>query len=300
MSKAIIIEDEKPAARRLLKLLSTYDITIEATLHSLSEAGDWLDSNPDPDLIFLDIQLSDGLSFELFKNRSISSAIIFTTAYDEYALKAFKVNSIDYLLKPIGLDRFMQAVNKAMTRRPVVSAPVTTSEATKNYLLVKSEHKVYKIHFDDIQYIQSMREYVAYYTPDGRILSLGSLKGLEKELPTDQFIRIHKSYIVPIRKIKTLEGNLLHIGKEKCPVTWELYPEIINELIVFWHVLVRRRAELRVFDITIITINHFITPAIINGIFEVRVQPEIAKLFQQIKFQQVGIDDIVEVDNIVI
>ena len=98
---ALIIEDEKPAARRLLKLLSIYDIEIKATLHSLSEAEDWLDNHKHPDLIFLDIQLSDGLSFELFKNRNIKSAIIFTTAYDEYALKAFKVNSIDYLLKPI-------------------------------------------------------------------------------------------------------------------------------------------------------------------------------------------------------
>ena len=88
----------------------------------------------------------------------------------------------------------------------------------KDYLLVKSEHKVHRIKLDDILFIQSMREYVAYHTPEGRILSLNALKKLEVELPADQFVRIHKSYIVAIDKIKTLEGNQIHIGKEKLPI----------------------------------------------------------------------------------
>lgn len=112
MITALIVEDEKPAARRLTKLLVDYNIEIQSTLHSLSDAQNWLDTNPDPDLVFLDIQLSDGLSFELFKNRTIKSAIIFTTAYDEYALKAFKLNSIDYLLKPIDKTELKSAIEK--------------------------------------------------------------------------------------------------------------------------------------------------------------------------------------------
>ncbi len=97
MIKVIIIEDEKPSARRLQRMLAEIDIEAKAMLHSVSEAVDWFQNNEHPDLILLDIQLSDGLSFEIFEQVEVKSAIIFTTAYDEYALKAFKLNSIDYL-----------------------------------------------------------------------------------------------------------------------------------------------------------------------------------------------------------
>ena len=100
----IIIEDEKPAARRLSRLLEKQGIQVTTMLHSVEESLNWFQNNPHPDLLFLDIQLSDGLSFEIFEEIPVKSAIIFTTAYDEYALKAFKFNSIDYLLKPIDED----------------------------------------------------------------------------------------------------------------------------------------------------------------------------------------------------
>ncbi|MCA1918673.1 MAG: response regulator, partial [Flavobacterium piscis] len=100
----LIIEDEKPAARLLQRKLEKLDIAVETMLHSVEESVHWFTNNQHPDLIFLDIQLSDGLSFEIFEKVNIQSAIIFTTAYDEYALKAFKLNSIDYLLKPIDED----------------------------------------------------------------------------------------------------------------------------------------------------------------------------------------------------
>ncbi|MGB5263772.1 MAG: response regulator, partial [Lutimonas sp.] len=98
--RIVIVEDEKPAARRLVRLIENLGFEVEMTLHSVSEAVDWFLNNKIPDLILLDIQLSDGLSFEIFDEVAIESPIIFTTAYDEYALKAFKLNSIDYLLKP--------------------------------------------------------------------------------------------------------------------------------------------------------------------------------------------------------
>ncbi|NNL09437.1 MAG: response regulator, partial [Croceitalea sp.] len=98
--KAIIIEDEKPAARRLGRLLNALNVDVSIMLHSVEESIAWFKTNEHPELIFLDIQLSDGLSFEIFEEVEVKSAIIFTTAYDEYALQAFKVNSIDYLLKP--------------------------------------------------------------------------------------------------------------------------------------------------------------------------------------------------------
>ena len=110
--KVIIIEDEKPAARRLQRMLKELDIESHAMLHSVEESVNWFTKNEHPDLIFLDIQLSDGLSFEIFEEVDVKSAIIFTTAYDEYALKAFKLNSVDYLLKPIDIDELKDAVNQ--------------------------------------------------------------------------------------------------------------------------------------------------------------------------------------------
>src|SRR6218665_2732764 len=114
----LIIEDEKPAARLLQRKLEKLEVKVETMLHSVEESIEWFENNEHPDLIFLDIQLSDGLSFEIFEKIDIKSAIIFTTAYDEYALKAFKLNSIDYLLKPIDEDDLEIAVTKFKTRLP--------------------------------------------------------------------------------------------------------------------------------------------------------------------------------------
>jgi len=112
----IIIEDEKPAARLLQRKVEKLGLSVNTMLHSVEESLDWFQNNPHPDLIFLDIQLSDGLSFEIFEKIDIKSAVIFTTAYDEYALRAFKLNSIDYLLKPIDEDDLEMAVNKFKER----------------------------------------------------------------------------------------------------------------------------------------------------------------------------------------
>src|SRR3954468_19831836 len=112
----LIIEDEKPAARLLQRKLEKLNIAVETMLHSVEESINWFANNEHPDLIFLDIQLSDGLSFEIFEKVEIKSAIIFTTAYDEYALKAFKLNSIDYLLKPIDEDELSTAIDKFKAR----------------------------------------------------------------------------------------------------------------------------------------------------------------------------------------
>ncbi len=110
--KIVIVEDEKPAARRLNRLLNKKGLEVEIMLHSVAEGIAWFSENEHPDLIFLDIQLSDGLSFEIFESVKVKSAIIFTTAYDEYALKAFKLNSVDYLLKPIDDEELDEAIEK--------------------------------------------------------------------------------------------------------------------------------------------------------------------------------------------
>lgn len=180
------------------------------------------------DLLFLDIQMPELTGIEFLKTLKNKPAVIFTTAYPDYALEGYSLDVIDYLLKPFGFDRFVQAVNKAVDLirlQNIDSHQINPKEhiskiqkSTKDYILVKSEHKVHRLKYEDIFFIQGMREYVAYHTPNGRILSLQSLKSLEKDLPSDLFIRTHKSYIVSIEKVNTLEGNLLIIGKEKLPI----------------------------------------------------------------------------------
>jgi len=189
------------------------------------------------DLIFLDIQMPEMIGTDFLKSLSHKPMVIFTTAYAEYALESYELNVVDYLLKPFPFERFLKAVNKASDlsklkgkegRNSTISSESSTNE--KNYILVKSEHKVHRISYNDIQYIQSMREYVAYYTPTGRILSLGSLKKLEIDLPRSQFLRIHKSYIISKEKVATLEGNLVHIGKEKIPIGASYREEVLKLL----------------------------------------------------------------------
>ena len=176
------------------------------------------------DLIFLDIQMPEMIGTDFLKSLSHKPMVVFTTAYAEYALEGYELNVVDYLLKPFPFERFLKAVNRASDlaklKAQQTSDPILSKKEANNkdYILVRSEHKLHRISHDDILYIQSMREYVAYYTSNGRILSLGSLKKLELDLPQDQFLRIHKSYIISQAKATILEGNMVHIGEEKIPI----------------------------------------------------------------------------------
>lgn len=217
--KCIVVDDEELARTLLENYISKLPLLeLVAKCKNPLEAMSVM-QDQDIDLMFLDIQMPELTGVEFLKTMTKKPLVIFSTAYSDYAVEGYSLDVVDYLLKPFGLDRFIQAVNKAQER--LAMKPITSSRSedrAKDYILVKSEHKIHKIKLTDILYIQSMREYVAYHTPEGRTLSLNSLKHLGEELPTDLFIRIHKSYIVPIDKIKTLEGNLLHIGKEKLPI----------------------------------------------------------------------------------
>ncbi len=170
------------------------------------------------DLLFLDIQMPGLTGIEFLRSLQQKPLVIFTTAYPDYALEGYSLDVTDYLLKPFSFERFVQAVNKASEMLQLKSGTKPAQADAKDFILVKAEHRIHRIKYDDINFIQSMREYVAYYTPGGRILSLNSLKSLEIELPADRFMRIHKSYIVAIDKVSTLEGNTVHIGKEKLPI----------------------------------------------------------------------------------
>jgi len=213
----IIIEDEKPSARRLQRMLTELDMEAQTMLHSVEESIAWFQNNAHPDLIFLDIQLSDGLSFEIFEAIDINSAVIFTTAYDEYALQAFKLNSIDYLLKPIDEDDLSKAVSKYKDLSPKQQA-VTLDFNDIKKLLVNPIERDYKkrfsvkvgqhlklIYIDEIECFYSENKGTYAFTNEGRNYLLDTtLEQLEEELEPHKFFRINRKFYVNINAIKDM------------------------------------------------------------------------------------------------
>ncbi len=213
----IIIEDEKPAARRLSRMLAELGIEVKQMLHSVEESINWFQNNSHPDLIFLDIQLSDGLSFEIFEEVTVKSAIIFTTAYDEYALKAFKLNSIDYLLKPIDEDELKVAVDKFKEHQPLQNnIQVNINDIRK--LLINPVDRKYKkrftikvgqhlkiINIEDIECFYSENKATYIHTNSNRnYLIDNSLEYWQEELDPEQFFRVNRTFIVHINAIKDI------------------------------------------------------------------------------------------------
>jgi len=247
----IIIEDEKPSARRLQRMLKSMDVEAETMLHSVEESLEWFQDNEHPDLIFLDIQLSDGLSFEIFETLDINSAVIFTTAYDEYALQAFKLNSIDYLLKPIDEDDLKTAVTKFKDRTPQKQS-VTLDFNDIKKLLVNPIEREYKkrfsvkvgqhlklINIEDIECIYSENKGTYAYTNEGRnyLLDL-TLDQLEEELEPDVFFRVSRKFYVNINAIKDiisytnsrLQIKLSHFDEQEIIVARERVKDFKNWL----------------------------------------------------------------------
>lgn len=215
--KAIIIEDEKPAARRLNRLLNELDVEVSMMLHSVEESIDWFLNNEHPELIFLDIQLSDGLSFEIFDQVTIKSAIIFTTAYDEYALQAFKLNSIDYLLKPIDDEELEKAVKQYREFKPEKEKISIDFEDIKKLLVNPVEREFKKrfttrvgqhlkiINADEVECFYSENKGTYAATTDGRNYLLDTtLENLEGELSPKLFFRVSRKFYVNINHIKDI------------------------------------------------------------------------------------------------
>lgn len=247
----IIIEDEKPSARRLQRMLKSLELEAETMLHSVEESIEWFQNNKHPDLIFLDIQLSDGLSFEIFEAIAIKSAVIFTTAYDEYALQAFKLNSIDYLLKPIDDDDLKIAVKKFKTRTPQKQS-VTLDFNDIKKLLVNPIEREYKkrfsvkvgqhlklINIEDIECIYSENKGTYVSTISGRNYLLDqTLDQLEDELEPHVFFRVSRKFYVNINAIKDmvsytnsrLEIKLNHFKTQQIIVARERVKDFKNWL----------------------------------------------------------------------
>ena len=180
-----------------------------------------LEDQKDIDLFFLDIQMPDLTGLEFSKLLLQNSRVIFTTAFDQYAIDGYKVNALDYLLKPFDYNEFLNASTKARnyfeSQHPV---SVSKPEKKQEFFFVKSEYKQIKINFSEILYIEGLKDYVKIYLKDNPkpILTLMSLKKLEEELPSENFMRIHRSYIIALDKIEAIERNHIVIGKEQIAI----------------------------------------------------------------------------------
>ena len=237
--KCLVIEDEKVAAERLCKLIGQIDDSIEIVgiLQSVKKSVEWFNSNLHPELVFMDVQLADGLSFEIFEQTIVTSSIIFTTAYDEYALRAFKVNSIDYLLKPIDATELKNAIEKFTTKHKQAGVQypqeifdnilhsLTNTYKSKFVVKVGEHIKIFMI--EDIQCFFSMEKATYLQNSQGRNYPINySLDQLEEMIDPSKFFRINRKYIIAFAAIRDI------ISYSNSRLQIKLLTDISDELII--------------------------------------------------------------------
>ena len=227
--RCIVIDDEQPA-RELIKAY----IEKVPHLEFITEFKNPLEAmsilrEQDINLIFLDIQMPGLSGLEFIKTLNHQPSIILTTAYSQYALEGYELDVLDYLLKPISFERFLKAVNKIQgSVSPKI--PVTTSPNDQEYLFVKSDGQKHRISFNEIQFIEGLKEYVRFHLISDTVITLESLKKLEETLPPGQFMRIHKSFIVNTKLVKSISGSHVIIGSQKIPVGQSYKEKVMKEL----------------------------------------------------------------------
>jgi len=224
MIKAIAIDDE-PLALKVTEHFcrQAESISLERTFTGTAEALKYLKKFP-VDLIFLDIQMPGKNGIDFYKQLENDIMVIFTTAYSEYAVEGFNVNAVDYLLKPFSAERFMTAVDKAIKLKKSGQRA-----AEHNHLLIRADYKLHRIAFEDIQLIEGLDDYIRIHLKDkSTITTRLSMKSILEKLPPELFIRVHRSYIVPLKKVKTIYNKTIQIDDFVIPIG-ETYKDEINK-----------------------------------------------------------------------
>jgi two-component system, LytTR family, response regulator LytT len=219
--KCLIVDDEPLALSLLEKYVTqTPFLQLEGKCTHAIQALDFINTNQ-VDLLFLDIQMPDLTGIELGRILKNGPKIIFTTAFEQYALEGFKVNALDYLLKPINYEEFLSAASKAKEWFNVKSTQPSHTEEDIEYIFVKSDYKLVKIILKDVLYFEGLKDYVKIYLEDQPkpVLSLITLKSLESQLPQSRFMRIHRSFIIHLDKIRTVEKGQIMINQTLIPLS---------------------------------------------------------------------------------
>ncbi|MFD2201063.1 LytR/AlgR family response regulator transcription factor [Shivajiella indica] len=228
--KTIIVEDE-PLAREGLKsyVREISELELVAVCENALVAN-FAISNENPDLMFLDIQMPKITGLDFLKSLSNPPLVIFTTAYPNYALQGFELDVVDYLVKPYSFDRFLKAVNKARELLKLKNQSTINNESQKNHFYLKVDNMLKRVEFEDIVYVEGMENYVAIHTKTGRLITLMTMKSIEEGLPREDFLRVHKTYIISRSKVQGIIGNEIDMGTVKIPLSRNRRSEIISDL----------------------------------------------------------------------
>lgn len=232
MISTIAIDDE-PLALQLVTgyIEKTPGLKLAGSFDNPIDASEFISDNQ-VDLIFIDIQMPDLTGIEFTRLIEKGPKVIFTTAYEKYALEGYKLDIVDYLLKPFSYEEFLTAVQKALKLIKLEHQAPEKVETNNEFLFLKSDYKIKRINFNDILYIEGLKDYVKVFTNNSPkpILSLTSLKLLESKLPDNRFMRVHRSFIVNLEKVDTIERSRIIFGKEYIPVS-DQYKEKFQEFL---------------------------------------------------------------------
>ncbi len=233
MTLTCAIIDDEPLAVKLLQsyVEKTPFLELRGSYSSAVEALYTLQTTP-VDLLFLDIQMPELGGLDLAKVLQGETRIVFTTAFDQYALDSYKVNAADYLLKPISYTDFLSAAQKVQAYYERIHATATPTAAQPDSFFVKSDYKLVRVRYTDILYIEGLKDYVKIYLKGERksVISLTSMRSLESFLPAEDFLRIHRSYIVNMAEVTLIERGLIVFGDKKLPIS-DSYKERVQEYV---------------------------------------------------------------------
>lgn len=215
----IIVDDEPLAREGMLLLLQDIGlVTVKGCFNGVKKAREYMEQNP-VDLVFLDIQMPGMTGLEFASSIPRETLVIFTTAYSQYALNSYEVEAIDYLVKPIIMERLEKAIQKAFTYHSLLKGQGSTMEnLEKDYMLIKSERRFHKIAYNDIRYIEGLKDYVVIYLEDSKIVTAMNLKTIHGHLNQQAFVRVSKSYVVNLKHIDSFDNHTVYIKSSEIPV----------------------------------------------------------------------------------
>jgi DNA-binding LytR/AlgR family response regulator len=226
--KCIIVEDEVLAQDVLKSHLARLgSLELAGTYRNALEAEAALSSR-EIDIMFLDIRLPGMTGLQFLSGLKDSPLVVLTTAYAEYALESYEFNVIDYLLKPISFERFSRAVGKILDNRLFSAAAKEGDPFSDDHIFIRSNSKFFRVNFSEILFIEGSRDYLKIHTPDYSLITHQTMNDLEKSLPSRQFIRVHKSYIVALRHIRSIYGNSIELGKTTIPIGVSYKDSVMN------------------------------------------------------------------------
>ncbi|NGP76518.1 response regulator transcription factor [Balneolaceae bacterium YR4-1] len=207
-----LVVDDEPSAQEVLKqyIADTPQLFLKGCCEDALAASEFL-ANNNVDLLFLDVNMPKLSGISFLKSQSEVPPVILTTAYDDYALEGYELDVLDYLLKPFSFERFLKAVQK-------LDKHADSSNEDTSVLTIRADKKTYRIATQDIRYIESAGDYVTIHTTEQRLTTYETLKNMESKLPADDFIRVHKSYIIAVSSIEYLEGNSVRVGDQFIPI----------------------------------------------------------------------------------